>query len=74
MDGGKCECAGNGKEKMGSAKKEGWAFVLFFILPIKKEKPNGKSLERVGKMDGDEMCLVEADKDVKAGSEEKEGA
>lgn len=62
------------RRKWVKQKRRGGHLYFFFILPIKKEKPNGKSLERVGKMDGDETCLVEADKDVKAGSEEKEGA
>lgn len=59
---------------MGNANKKGAIsfFFIFEIFPIMKEKPDWNSLERVGKMDGDEKCLVEADKEEKAGRDERE--
>lgn len=62
MEGGKLECASNGKEKMCTAKKKGAIYSFFFIPSIMKGKPHRESLERGS---------VEADKDKKAGNEEK---
>ncbi len=49
--GGRCECASNGEEKMGSVKRK-WAIGSFpSCLSCSSEKQ--ESLERGGKMDGD---------------------
>lgn len=48
MNAGKCECASNGEEKMGSIKKEA-GHLFFSILPIMFPRKTFLSLERRGK-------------------------